>query len=239
MKPLINIVQLENWPIFQQLQLEEALLRTDESNWCILNQGGPPTIVMGISGDVHTLINPQAMRQAALPIIRRFSGGGTVVTDTNTLFITFICNSTALNISPFPRPIMQWTAELYRPLFSDAFALRENDYVMGEKKWGGNAQSIVKNRWLHHSSLLWDYDKNLMDYLLLPSKAPLYRNHREHQDFLCCLSDFWQSPEKLTFHLILQIEHFFSVQHRKQEDLKKFAFPSHRQATTFVDYSYI
>ena len=37
-------------PILEQLQLEEALFRADQRNWCLLNSGSPPAIVMGISG---------------------------------------------------------------------------------------------------------------------------------------------------------------------------------------------
>ena len=46
-----NILRLRGHPILQQLQLEEALLRADKANWCIINDGTPsPAIVMGISG---------------------------------------------------------------------------------------------------------------------------------------------------------------------------------------------
>ena len=46
-----RLLRLTRIPILQQLQLEEALLRADSSNWCIINDGTPaPAIVMGISG---------------------------------------------------------------------------------------------------------------------------------------------------------------------------------------------
>ena len=45
------------------------------------------------------------------------------------------------------------------------FSLRENDYVLGAHKIGGNAQSIVKGRWVHHTSFLWDFDPAKMRYL--------------------------------------------------------------------------
>ena len=64
------------------------------------------------------------------------------------------------------------------------FSLRENDYVLGERKMGGNAQSIVKGGWLHHTSFLWDYVDDHMEYLSLPSKRPEYRGDRKHEDFL-------------------------------------------------------
>lgn len=49
------------------------------------------------------------------------------------------------------------------------------DYVFGNRKFGGNAQSITKNRWIHHTSFLWDYEVRNMAYLKLPKRAPEYR----------------------------------------------------------------
>lgn len=50
------------------------------------------------------------------------------------------------------------------------------DYVFGDRKFGGNAQSITKNRWIHHTSFLWDYEVNNMAYLKLPKRVPEYRS---------------------------------------------------------------
>lgn len=73
------------------------------------------------------------------------------------------------------------------------FALRENDYVFGDLKMGGNAQSIVKDGWLHHTSFLWDYDSDNMDYLKLPNKRPAYRGDRSHEEFLVKLSTYFDN----------------------------------------------
>ena len=47
---IINLVKTEI-PVLQQLQLEEALLRADEENWCLVNCGSEPSIVMGVSAN--------------------------------------------------------------------------------------------------------------------------------------------------------------------------------------------
>lgn len=52
-RPVMRLLRLHGFPILQQLQLEERLLRTTPDNWCLLNDGtAPPAIVMGISGYV-------------------------------------------------------------------------------------------------------------------------------------------------------------------------------------------
>ncbi|WP_068471276.1 lipoate--protein ligase family protein [Candidatus Protochlamydia phocaeensis] len=235
---VLHVVQLSQVPILQQLQWEEALLRADARNWCLINQGSPPAIVMGISGKWAELIDLERIRQAPLPVVRRFSGGGTVVVDEQTLFITFICNTSFIPIPPYPLPIMRWTEELYQPLFlPHAFSLRENDYVIDHKKFGGNAQSICKNRWLHHSSLLWDYTPERMSYLRLPPKMPAYRQQRSHADFLCCLGNYLPCPTQFQERLLQRLEQCFSLQVCEQGELEKIAVRPHRKATVLVDCS--
>ena len=55
------------------------------------------------------------------------------------------------------------------------YAFVVSDYAFSHRKFGGNAQSITKNRWVHHTSFLWDYDVKNMDYLKIPKRAPEYR----------------------------------------------------------------
>ena len=71
------------------------------------------------------------------------------------------------------------------------FSLRENDYVLGERKMGGNAQSITGDSWMHHTSFLWDYEDENMQYLTLPNKRPDYRGDRSHDDFLVKLKTIY------------------------------------------------
>ena len=32
---------------------------------------------------------------------------------------------------------------------------RENDYVLGDVKFGGNAQAVTRGDFVHHTSFLW------------------------------------------------------------------------------------
>ena len=49
------------------------------------------------------------------------------------------------------------------------------DYCFGHLKFGGNAQAITKQRFLHHTSLLWDYEDANMLLLKHPDRVPEYR----------------------------------------------------------------
>jgi lipoate-protein ligase A len=63
-------------------------------------------------------------------VIRRFSGGGTVIVDTDTVFVTLICRRDAVTLPDlYPRPIMEWTEHLYLPAFQTVprFHLQEHE----------------------------------------------------------------------------------------------------------------
>lgn len=248
----------------ERLVLEEFLLRHDSRSWALVGTHEPlahkyltladshydPSclIVMGIGGKPEKLLNIPKVKEDGVMVIKRFSGGGTVVLDHNSLWTTWIGrNQHFPAVEPFPRPIMDWSAStVFKPTFAqlkaDAlkiptqgqktmvveckscgtdssgtisleapprqdipdFALRENDYVLGELKMGGNAQSIVKDAWLHHTSFLWDYYPHNMAYLSLPLKRPEYRGDRDHAEFLAKLKDVYPGLQPGNFFAALR-----------------------------------
>ena len=87
----------------------------------------------------------------------------------------------------------------------------ENDFIIDNKKCIGNALYIKKNKWLHHSSLLWDFDKDNMQFLKYPNKTPSYRNKRDHQNFLCSLNKYFPSKDDLKQSLISELTKRFII----------------------------
>jgi len=74
----------------------------------------------------------KAVIRDGVPVIRRFSGGGTVIVDDGTVFVTLICRSDAVPVPKlYPRPIMDWTEQLYVPAFRSVpgFQLREHGEI--------------------------------------------------------------------------------------------------------------
>ena len=238
MTVVFHLLTFKNMPIFEQLQIEEALLRADNRNWCILNVGSPPAVVMGISGKQNQLINPAKMEQNPLPIIRRFSGGSTVVVDEHTCFYSLIGNRSMLDFPCYPEALLSWTEKLYAPAFSGIeFALRDNDYVIGNHKFGGNAQYISKERWLHHSSLLWDYKEGLMDYLLMPPKMPAYRQQRSHSSFLSGLSNYFDCKVSFNNKMLSAIENQFTLIPTSVESIASILERDYRRFTRMENFS--
>ena len=234
---MFKLLHLKSYPIYDQLLLEEKLLRANTDNWCIINEGSSPAIVMGISGKKEELIDCNAALQNGIPLIKRFSGGGTVVVDESTLFITFICQKQLHSFPAYPEPIMKWTEEIYRDVFSHPeFKLRENDYVFGQRKFGGNAQYIKKDRWLHHTSFLWDYAETNMQYLLHPKKTPSYRAGRSHDEFLCRLKEYFPQKEGLIEKFIFELHKRYPLQKSTLEEALEKKSDT-RQSTVFIDFN--
>ncbi len=232
-KHKLHVLELSKRPIFEQLRLEEAFLRTSDLNICLINHGTPRAIVMGISGEPSSLIHGPQVKQDGVPVIRRFSGGGTVIVDEETLFITFLMNQNAVPVIPFPEPILRWTGQLYTASWQiPGFRLVENDYAIGERKCGGNAQYIKKNRWLHHTSFLWDYALQNMEYLRLPVKRPNYRADRAHSEFLCTLKSYAESKEALIASLLKELGQRFELVKMQEPSA---TWPPHRIASQFVE----
>lgn len=263
--------------IYERLLLEEYLFKLDDKvNWVISGYHDPSrhrfldmststylssaAIVMGIGGKPAELLNLDNVREDNVLTIKRFSGGGTVLLDYDSIWVTIIGRpqffENSGTVKSFPRPIMEYTQnQLYNPLFSRLverqaskqvelyqnrkktlvadtascglensgrvtavpctalspsssplqFSLQENDYALGDKKVGGNAQAITATGWLHHTSFLWDYDEELMrDYLTLPQKRPDYRGDRSHIEFLAKLKNVYPSLSKQDFFVELK-----------------------------------
>ncbi|SGA00969.1 lipoate-protein ligase A [Chlamydia abortus] len=225
-------LNLSGKTIFEQLQIEEALLRNYKENVCIINFNTPEAVVLGISRQPSEDLYISELRSDNIPIIKRYSGGGTVFIDNNSLFVTWIMNSQHMAQS---QDLMQWSYGIYAPIFPETFALHENDYTLGEKKIAGNAQYIQKSRWVHHTTFLWDMDINkLSRYLPIPQKQPSYRKQRLHQDFLTTIRPWFPTKESFFNKLKTSANSRFVWETLSKNELKDILEKPHRKSTILL-----
>lgn len=212
----IKLLRLKNYPILKQLHLEEALLRSDNDNWCLINEGTPAAVVMGRTQKIDEVVNLEEMERQNLSLIRRFSGGGCVVVDTNTIFFTLIMGGQM----PSPQNILDWTHQLLIPAFQPLLLrLETQDFVINDRKIGGNAQSIIKNRFMQHTSFLWSWEQERMKALLHPPKEPSYRQGRRHDTFLGKLQDHFASKQFLIEQIFSSLLSHFHIEEVSQETI--------------------
>ncbi|AAP04874.1 lipoate--protein ligase family protein [Chlamydia caviae] len=226
-------LNLSGKTIFEQLQIEEALLRNYKENICIINSNAPEAVVLGISRRPNEDIHIPKLRSDNVPIIKRYSGGGTVFIDENSLFVTWIMNSSEPMANS--QDLMQWSYGIYAPIFPEEFSVNENDYTLGEKKFAGNAQYIQKSRWVHHTTFLWDMDiDKLTRYLPIPQKQPSYRKQRLHQDFLTTIRPWFPTKESFFDKLKASASSIFHWGTLSEQELKDIQEKPHRKSTTLL-----
>jgi lipoate-protein ligase A len=158
MKTIIN----RNTDPFFNLALEEYLLKhikLDED--LVLFWRNEPSIIVGRNQNPFEEINREYLINQTLPIIRRISGGGTVFHDLGNLNYTFITSDlqdSLSNYKKFTKPIIDALNKLGIP----AYFREKSDILVQGMKISGNAQSYHQNRMLHHGTILFESDVDLV-----------------------------------------------------------------------------
>ncbi len=180
------------------LACDEALLDGCEDGWSdeVLRfwESPQPFVVLGYANRAGTEVNLEVCRERHVPVLRRCSGGGTVLQGPGCLNYSLI-----LRIEEHgPRPSIAGTnrlvMEAHRQALSSALQkpvelLGHTDLALERLKFSGNAQRRRKHSLLFHGTFLLHFDLALIETLLpLPTKQPEYRRHRSHHEFLTNLN---------------------------------------------------
>ena len=148
-------------------------------------------IVLGRIGNEHEDIWLKRAREDGVPILRRTSGGGTVVQGKGCLNYTLVLDKQRHPDLNDLRKSYAWISskviEALKICGVEAIFMPISDIALAssEKKISGNAQHRGKNFILHHGTILYDFDLNLMSrYLKMPKDTPDYRKKRPHGEFV-------------------------------------------------------
>ncbi len=147
-------------------------------------------VVVGYANKVATEVNQAFCRREGIPILRRSTGGGTVVQGPGALNYSLILNFDSSgplqSISSTNRFILERNRQaLSRALGREVEIHGHTDLAIGGVKFAGNAQRRRSHSLLFHGSLLLDFDISLIEQALpMPSRQPDYRKGRRHSDFL-------------------------------------------------------
>lgn len=139
---------------------EYFLTHTTRGDYLILWQNDN-TIVIGQNQNASEEINASFVDQHGITVVRRSTGGGAVYHDLGNLnysFITDLGNAEELTISRFTEPVV----EALQNLGIQAEASGRNDILVNGKKVSGTAQRIAGGRVLHHGTLLFDSDPDMI-----------------------------------------------------------------------------
>jgi lipoate-protein ligase A len=153
-----------------------------------------PFVVVGYANRVATEVNVAACETRGIPVLRRCSGGGTVLQGSGclnyTLILRIIADGPLHNIGIANQFIMRQNRAALESVVSRPVAIRgHTDLAIGDRKFSGNSQRRRKHFLLFHGTFLLNFDLAFVSELLpMPSKQPDYREHRAHSEFLINLN---------------------------------------------------
>lgn len=180
----------------ENLAGDEALLNTCEA------QGGAalrfwespaPFVVVGYGNALAREANLSVCAAHGVPVLRRCSGGGTVLQGPGCLnyaLVLAIASDAALaTVSGTNRSVLERTAGALSGLLGEPVEQRgDTDLVWRGLKFSGNAQRRRRTHLLFHGTVLLGFDLPLVEqYLPQPSRQPEYRAGRSHRDFMANL----------------------------------------------------
>lgn len=152
------------------LAVEEYLLKYCDGEYFLLWQN-EPTVVIGKNQNVFAEVNVPYTKEKGIHIARRITGGGAVYHDLGNLNFSYITDKAeeGIDFKRYTMPIMEALKEMgLEPTLSG-----RNDILISEKKISGNAQTVFKNRVLHHGTLLYDSDADVLSLALNVDKEKL------------------------------------------------------------------
>ncbi|MBI4431950.1 MAG: hypothetical protein HY592_00495 [Candidatus Omnitrophica bacterium] len=120
-----------------------------------------------------------------LSILRRCSGGGTVVQGPGCLNYALILKIQG-NVTQTNRAVMEKHREALEKIMRREVTVEgHTDLVVDSLKFSGNAQRRKKTHLLFHGTFLLNFDLTRIEKTLtIPEKQPAYRKNRPHKDFL-------------------------------------------------------
>lgn len=160
----------DNHDAYFNLASEEYLLKQKDGYYFYLWINNPAVIV-GTNQNALQEVNLSYTEANGIKVVRRLTGGGAVYHDAGNLCYTVIApfNPNEDNYKKFTAPVIEYLNSIGVPA---TFSGR-NDITVEGKKISGNAQTVFKDRIMHHGTLLFDTDTSVLSAALNPSKLKM------------------------------------------------------------------
>jgi lipoate-protein ligase A len=200
------------------LACDEALLDQCEAGGgeetLLFWEAREPMVVLGYANQAAREVDLEVCRARNVPVLRRCSGGGTVIQGPGCLSYSLILRipetGPLSGIRGTNNHIMQRNRAALAPLVKGEILIQgHTDLALGGLKFSGNAQRRRRKFLIFHGTFLLNFDiPSMAELLRMPSKQPDYRQNRRHEEFLRnlhlpaetvkrALRDEWRATEQL------------------------------------------
>lgn len=158
---MIEILNSSTDPYFN-MALEDYAINSlpGDRDYFILWQN-QPVVVIGRNQNALEEVNQDYVREKGIAVVRRLSGGGAVYHDQGNLNFTFIVTASlaeSFAFERFTRPLIHALAQVGVKAQNQG----RNDVNIAGKKFSGNAQYRRHHRLLHHGTILFSTDLEMM-----------------------------------------------------------------------------
>ncbi len=147
-------------------------------------------VVLGYANKASEEVHLGVCLEKQIPVLRRCSGGGTVVQGPGCLNYSLVLRirdaGPLLSITQTNAFIMKAHKEAIESVIMRPVEVQgHTDLSIHQLKFSGNAQRRKRHCLIFHGTFLLDFDLPLLEELLpIPSKQPSYRGNRSHGNFL-------------------------------------------------------
>jgi lipoate-protein ligase A len=234
----MNLLDLSCTSPEENLALDEALLvrAEEEDAGETLRFWEPETVfvVLGYSRRAEDEVLLDRCVTDGIPVLRRYSGGGTVLQSPGCLNYSLVMRITLdgphSTIRGTTTSILRSHAGIIQVLLKRTVTVSgESDLTIDGRKCSGNAQRRLSKYLLFHGTFLFNADISRMErYLPIPARQPAYRRQRSHHDFLInlplsaqdiknALAREWNAAEKNVACPIDRLEDLVRTRYSKKE----------------------
>lgn len=178
----------------ENLALDEALL--DEAEAApgpreVLRVWEPsaPCVVLGRSSSAAVEVELELARARGIPVLRRASGGATIVTGPGCLMYAVVLSyerhPQARSLARAHGLVLGRLESALAAVVSDVARAGTSDLVWRRRKFSGNSLRCRRTHFVYHGTLLYDFDLELIARVLRhPPREPTYRGGRPHGEFV-------------------------------------------------------
>lgn len=160
----MKIISSPSTDPYFNIAAEEFMFKNIQENILFLYVN-KPCIIFGKHQNPMAEINPEIVEKNKITLVRRLSGGGTVYHDEGNINFCFIQNVPEGNLVDFKRYTLPFIGLLENMGVKAELGIK-NDLKIDGKKISGNAEHIWKKKVLHHGTLLFDSNLEMLHAVL-------------------------------------------------------------------------
>ena len=169
------------------------------------------TVVVGKHQNTVEEINQEYVQTHGIQVVRRLSGGGAVYHDLGNLNFTFIVDKNVIgdfDFKVFTAPVIKALARLG----VNAEFNSRNDLTIDGKKFSGNSQYHKGNRLLHHGTLLFNSDLDVIQQVLTVKQDKIEsKGIKSIRSRVTNISEHMQGAASITGFKALLVENMFEA----------------------------